>query len=213
MKEDWKNDWDGARYAREKHDFIESRLRFRSVYFHASLIFAVTWLVGWLSSFLLLKSGVTLMAGRYAVSFLVSYLVFLGAVRIWADFMRHDERTSGSAGDGFGSFDVPSFGDGEGCVAVLAVLVLGLVIAGLFAMTGGLPMLLEVAFEVVFAGTIVRRMSRREMIGDWSSRLVSKTRLPALTSFVVLVGSAAWLQARVPGNQTFAEALRILFKI
>ena len=206
-------DWDSARYAREKRDFIETRLRFRSVYFHASLIFAVTWLAGWLCSFLLLKSGVTLLAGRYAVSFGVSYLVFICAVRVWADFMRRDDRSSSaSARDGFGSLDLPSFGDGEGCVAVLAVLVLGLVIAALFAKTGGLPMLLEVAFEVVFAGTIVRRMSRKETIGDWSSRLIRKTWLSALVSFILLVSVAAFLQASAPGSQTFAEAWRVLFK-
>ena len=186
-------------------------MRFRSVYLHAALIFAVTWLAGWLCSLLLLKLGVSLMAGRYAVAFVVSYLVFLAAVRIWADFMRQDER-SGTVDDAGNGLNMLSGADGEGCALVLGALVVGLALAGLFAMTGSLPLLLEVAFEVVFAGTVVRRISRKEMVGDWSSRLVSRTWLPALINFGVLVGFAAWLQTAAPGSQTFAQALRILFK-
>ena len=207
-----KDDWDSTRYAREKRNFIESRLRFRSVYLHAVLIFGVTWLAGWLCSFLLLKSGVNLMAVRYAAAFAFSYLVFLGAVRVWADFMRQQER-SNSADDAANGLDLFSAGDVESCAFALLAVVAGRVIAGLFAMAGGLPVLLEVAFEVVFAGTVVRRVSRRETIGDWSSRLVSKTWLPALVNCVVLVGFAAWLQSRAPGSRTFAEALRMLFNI
>ena len=206
-----KEDWDSARYVREKRNFIERRMRFRSVYLHAALIFAVTWLAGWLCSLLLLKLGVSLMAGRYAVAFVVSYLVFLATVRIWADFMRHDER-SGNVDDAGNGLNMLSGADGEGCALVLGALVVGLALAGLFAMTGSLPLLLEVAFEVVFAGTVVRRISRKEMVGDWSSRLVSRTWLPALINFGMLVGFAAWLQTAAPGSQTFAQALRILFK-
>lgn len=199
-------DWDSARYAREKRNFIESRSRFRSVYGHAVLIFAVTWLAGWLCSFLMLKSGVYSLAGRYAVSFVVSYLVFMGVVRVWASLMR----TERSGGHSDGGWDVPDFSDAEGWAVVLAALALGAVLAGLFALVGGLPMLLEVAFEVVFAGVVVRRMSRREQVGDWASHLVRKTWLPALLSLGLLVGLAAVLQAKAPESRTFAEAVRAL---
>jgi hypothetical protein len=209
-------DWDGGRYAREKRYFIESRMQFRGMRTQMALIFTFTWLAGWLCSFLMLKSGITLLAGRYAVSFLVSYLVFLGAVRIWAGFMSHEPSRRGDDSAGLGdAVDIASLGsDAEGWfigwIVVAIGLVLGLVVTSLFSMLGGLPLLLEVAFEVVFAGTVVRRMSRRETIGDWSSRLVGNTWLPALVCFVLLVGFAGWLQARAPGSRTFAEALKVL---
>lgn len=95
---------------------------------------------------------------------------------------------------------------------VLITLLLGLLVAGLFAMAGGLPLLLEVAFEVVFAGVVVRRLSRTETVGAWASRLVGNTWPHALVALVLLTGLAAWLQAHAPGSRTFAEAVRIVWK-
>lgn len=200
-------DWDSARYAREKRNFIESRLRFRFVYFHAALLFTVTWLAGWFCSFLLLKFGMGNLAGRYAASFLLAYFVFLLTVRVWADYMRDDRQST--AWDG--GFDAPTGADGEGCAVVLVALVLGVLLASLFSLAGGLPLLLEAAFEVVFAGVVVRRMSRKETVGAWASRLVANTWLPALVALLLLTGLAAWLQAQAPGTRTFAEAVRIVF--
>ena len=71
------DDWDSARYQREKRNFIESRLRFRSVYLHTVLIFTMTWLAGWLFSWALLKFGLNSMPLRYGIGFLLSYFVFI----------------------------------------------------------------------------------------------------------------------------------------
>lgn len=90
-------EWDRARYEREKRNFIETRLRFRAVYFYAALIFTVTWLMGWFCSSLLLKFGMFNLAGRYAASFLLAYLVFVATVRVWADFMRTDRGSAEGA--------------------------------------------------------------------------------------------------------------------
>lgn len=201
-------DWDGARYEREKRNFVESRLQFRSVYLHTALIFTITWLTGWLFSWTLLKLGMTNMPLRYGVSFFFSYLAFLGCVRVWADSMRAER---GRGDGGIGGFDAPVV-DAEGCGVVLVGLLLGLAAAGLFAMMGGLPLLLEVAFEVVFAGVVVRRIARKERIGAWASRLLRSTWLPALLTLALLTALAAWLQAHAPGSQTFAEAVRIFWK-
>jgi hypothetical protein len=38
--------WTRTEYEREKRNFIETRLRFRSVYFYSAVIFSVTWLSG-----------------------------------------------------------------------------------------------------------------------------------------------------------------------
>jgi hypothetical protein len=199
-------DWDGARYAREKRNFIESRLQLRGIYFHAALIFTATWLAGWLFSFILLKMGMASMPLRYAISFVLSYGVFVGCVRWWADFMR-DAR--GEPMDWGSSFDVPS-ADAEGCLIALAALVLGMVAATIFTVLGGLPLLLEVAFEIVFAGVVVRRISRKHRVGDWIATLVRRTWIHATCALLMLVALAAVLQSQVPAAQTFGQAVRVL---
>ena len=198
-------EWDPARYEREKRNFIESRSRFRSLYFHAALIFTLTWLAGWAGSWALLKFGVGSMPLRYGLSFLLAYLVFVGCVRVWADFMRAERGNSD-----VGSFDLP-VADGEGCAIVMACLLLGLLLAGVFALTGGLPLLLEVAFEVVFAGVIVKRLSRRQEVGNWFAAVVRHTWLHALVAWLVLVIVAGLLQHQAPGAKTFAGATTALW--
>jgi hypothetical protein len=158
-------DWDRKRYEQEKRRFIETRLLFRAIYFHTALMFLVTWLAGWFCSYMLLRSGMGSMPLRYALSFAFSYLVFMLCVRVWADSLRaaHPESRGGEWLD---VADVASAGGGEGCLIAIAAMVLGLVVAALFAAMGGLPLLLEAAFEVVFAGVIVRRISGRRRVGD-----------------------------------------------
>jgi hypothetical protein len=199
--------WTAAEHEREKRRFIESRLRWRQVWFHASLIFCATCLAGWLVSWLLLLAGWTRMSSRYAVSFAISYLVFLAAVRVWADFMRQEREAAGGAGaiDWLG-------GNGEGCLWILAVWGVAAVLAAVFMMAGGLPLLLEAAFEVVFAGVVVHRAARRQVLGEWLRVLVRNTWLPALVTLLVLVSLAGALQSRVPEARTFADAVRAITK-
>lgn len=198
-------EWDRTRYEREKRNFIESRSRFRLIYLHAALIFTLTWLAGWAGSWALLEFDVGSMPVRYGLSFFLSYLVFIACVRVWADFMRSERSTSD-----MGSFDLP-VADGEGCAIALAGLLLGLLVAGLFAWTGGLPLLLEVAFEVVFAGVIVKRLSRHQKVGDWLSALVRHTWRPALVAWLSLVTAAGWLQYQAPEVKTFATAVKAIW--
>ena len=99
---------------------------------------------------------------------------------------------------------------GEGRVVVLGILVLGLAAGAVFAMVGGLPLLLEVAFEVAFAGVVVRRIARREPVGDWLGTLIRNTWLPALATWIVLVTVAAALQAKAPQATTFRQAVQAL---
>ena len=200
------DDWDGARYEREKRRFIESRLQFRSVYFHTALIFTITWLAGWLCSWALLKVGAHNMPLRYGISFLFSYGVFVLCVRQWAGYMRA-ERGSGDLGGG--SFDMPG-ADAEGCFFVFIALIAGLLVAALFAMSGGLPLLMEVAFEVVFAGIVVKRLSRKQTLGDWLGALVRNTWIHALVALIALVSVAAILQVKAPQAATFAAAIKTL---
>jgi hypothetical protein len=200
-------DWTAAEHARERRRFIESRLRWRWVGLHTSILLLVTWLAGWAASWALLRAGMTQMALRYALSFALSYLVFLLAVRVWADFMR-DERGGEAFDPGFVDVGVP---DAEGCLFVVLLWLVALLLAGLFALAGGLPLLLEAAFEVVFAGVIVRRAARRQVLGDWLRVLVRNTWLPAVVALFALVTVAGLLQARAPQARTLAEAVRVLW--
>jgi hypothetical protein len=203
-----KPSWTRAEYEREKRNFIQTRLRFRLVYFHSALIFSATWLSGWLFSAVLLKLGLVTMPLRYAISFVLAYAVFLGAVRVWADFMR-SEHGSGSSSWADGGFNMPVV-DAEGCLLALGATLMACVAAALFALSGGLPLLLEAAFEVVFAGVMVRRLSGVEVVGDWAGTLLRKTWRHALVTLALLVALAAWLQQRAPEAKTFAEALKTL---
>jgi FtsH-binding integral membrane protein len=202
-------DWDRPRYEQEKQKFIESRLALRAIWFHTALIFVVTWLAGWFCSYLLLRTGMASMPLRYALSFGFSYLVFMLCVRVWADSLRV-ARTDSVGGDLLDVADVASIGDGEGCLIAVVALVAGMAIAALFAASGGLPLLLEAAFEVVFAGVIVRRISGRRRVGDWAETLLRNTWRHAAVALIVLVSLAAWLQARAPDTRTFAQAVHVL---
>lgn len=128
----------------------------------------------------------------------------MGAVRLWAGEMRRERGDSADLGS---SFDVPA-ADADGCAIALAIGLAALIVAGLFALTGGLPLLLEVAFEVVFAGVVVRRAARKQMLGDWAGALLRNTWMHALAVLLVLVTVAAVLQEKAPAALTFAQAVR-----
>jgi hypothetical protein len=200
-------DWTAAEYERQKRRFIDSRLTHRGVFAHASLIFAGTLGAGWLCSWALLKLGMANLPLRYAIGFVASYAVFLLLVRVWADFMR-TERAEGSAVlESANAMPLD-----EGCFYVIAAWAVGLVLAALFAMTGGLPLLLEVAFEVVFAGVIVRRARRIIVVGDWLGALLRRTWVHAAIAGLLLVVVAAWVQHQVPEAHTLRAALQVLLK-
>ena len=94
----------------------------------------------------------------------------------------------------------------------LSIPLAGFVAAGVFALVGGMPLLLEVAFEVVFAGVIVRRARRAYVVGDWLGALLARTWAHAAVTGLLLVCAAAWVQHQVPQARTLREALRVLLQ-
>lgn len=199
--------WDRAQYEREKRNFIASRSRQRPLYLHAALIFTTTWLAAWACSWAFFKLGVANMTLRYGLSFFLSYLVFVVCVRVWADFMRA-ERADGLAD--IGGLDLPG-ADAEGCAILTVCLFLGFLLAGVFVWAGGLPLLLEVAFEVVFAGVMVKRLSRQHKVGNWLAALVQHTWLHALVALLFVITAAGLLQHQAPKVQTFAAAIKVIW--
>ncbi|HWH82623.1 MAG TPA: hypothetical protein VNU71_10350 [Burkholderiaceae bacterium] len=172
-----------------------------------TLILMVTWFVGWACSALLLwLGGITSMPLRYALSFLVSYGAFFLCVRVWCNSVHHDH------GDGTGNIgDLGGGVDPEGCLYVLVIALAAFVVAGLFWASGGFAALLEAAFEVTFAGTVVRRLSHTEIVGHWARALFLNSWIQALAALVILVGIAATLQRAAPGAESFSQALKTLW--
>lgn len=179
------------------------------MFWHLWLISTVTWLSGWGISALLKFNGMLNMPGRYAISFALSYLVFAGLVRLWAGYAQHYPARSRSDASG-PSLDVP-VGDGEGCLLVLGIALVSLLMVGGIWVFGGFPLLLEVVFEVAFAGTVVRGLRPNFVLGQWFWRFLEVTWLRALLIATCFVGVAALMQAKAPEANTFAQAWRDIF--
>lgn len=144
---------------------------------------------------------------RYGLALAASYPVFFLCVRVWANVMRDVPPEDNLSNSDFADYlNTPI--DGEGCLVALA---LGGLLAGAFTLIGGPELLLEAAFEVVFAGTMVRRLRHLHVVGNWKVRLVRNTAPFAFAVMVGLVAIAAGLQNRVPGATTFAQACRVLY--
>lgn len=197
--------WDSHRESTEKRRFVEERLK-RPPVVAVGMIFLAMWLSGWGCSAFLLARGMASIPARYAISTLVSYGVFIGAVGVWCrqatnPVDRNDH--TGSMLDGVG--DIPS-ADSEGCLMVLAIVAVALLLSGIFWFVGGYAMLFEVAFEVAFAGTMVCRLGKRHTLGNWAGALVRRTWVPALVMGSVLVAMGGKMQHDHPEALTLAQA-------
>jgi hypothetical protein len=141
---------------------------------------------------------------RYALASFCSYIVFFGCVRIWCGFIKHNRSEPSSL------IEFPTLDDGF--LWVLLIFLAAAVPALLFWLSGGFAALLEVAFEVAFAGTVVRRLGRTHLVGNWARSLLAGTWMHALVTLAVLVGTAALLQRAAPDAETFAQALGTIMK-
>ena len=197
--------WDSREYLRRRREFIAERGHNHPMLVATTLIFSATWLFGWACSALLMHAGMRSMPPRYGLAFIASYGVFFLCVRRWCNSVRSDRQPGGDK-DWFdlGNFD-------EGCLAVLVIALAAFVIGGLFLATGGVAALLEVAFEVAFAGTIVRGLARTEIVGHWARTLFANTWRHALIALLVLLGIATALQRAAPGASKFADAIHMMW--
>lgn len=209
------DNWDRKRYEQEKHNFIQRRLHQAPLWGQFTLVFGAAWGAAWFCSWSLLHfvadahPWVESLPTRYAIAFLFAYACFFLAVRIWIEIVKEEPEHQVEQLD-VGSQNVAAV-DGEGCFVVIAVLLVGFIVSGLFLSIGGAPMLLEAAFEAAFAGVVVRGpLSGDFVLGSWKMRLLQSTWRQALTGIVVLVAVAAWLQHQVPQAKTLADALRVI---
>lgn len=203
------SDWNDQAFIKERRKFVEARANHVSI-LGVSFIFTVTFAMAWLVSFSLLQHGIGHMPLRYAVSFCAAYFAFFCSVRIWADFQKKhpsDRNNANGVHDFSGVADV----GGEGCLIVLGVFVVGLLVSALLWAFGGFPILLEVAFEVAFAGTVVRSALRKpRAVGDWHIALFKRTWIPAVGLLALTVGLAHYLQLRAPQATKLSEAIAVI---
>lgn len=207
--------WDRNRYEQEKQKFIQRRIHQAPLWSQLTLLFATSWGAAWFCSWFLWKVfakdhyWASSLPIRYALAFLFAYGCFFIAVRIWVDRVKQEPHQQYNSSD---FIDVGTYpGDAEGCFIVIALAIIGFIIAGLFLAIGGAPMLLEAAFEAAFAGVVVTRpLSGNLVLGNWKRRLLANTWKKALVSLLVLVAVAAWLQKQSPQAKTLAQAIRTL---
>ena len=202
--------WDRRTERNERHRFVEERLQHRKPFWAVTFIFCALWLTGWACSAVLKAQGMDSMPLRYAISWVVSYVMFFWLVRIWCDYAA--KAVSAGAGKKASDWgvpgDIPAVDGGEGCLIVLAVFIVFMALSGIFWIVGGYALLFEVAFEVAFAGTLVSGLQATRRVGGWAGTLFRRTLLPALLVGAILVGLADKMQRDQPGVKTMAEAFK-----
>jgi len=201
------NDWGWKDYLIARRQFVQTR-EYRVSAIGVALVFTATCLAGWGASALLLHWGhITDMALRYALSAIVAYAVFFAAMRVWAEFQRTEPAARSDLVDLADAAHFPVV-DGEGCLIALAMFLAALFGVVLLSVFGGFAALLEVAFEVAFAGVVVRRaFGPNIIVGRWWQVLLRRTWLPALLITVLLVVLAAQVQTRYPQSDTLGQAM------
>jgi hypothetical protein len=169
------------------------------------------WLCGWACSAALLAKGVESIAMRYAISAVVSYAVFFVLVRFWCDFaalpLKPLNKKDGWKGEGIDAL-APLGEAGWFIVILLAAIFIAFLLSWAFWLAGGYAALFEVAFEVAFAGTVVRGLDRQYTVGNWVGALLRRTWIPALLVASVFVGIAAKMQIDHPEAKTIAQAVK-----
>jgi hypothetical protein len=199
--------WTRDKYRSIKASFID---RYADLsYFSLALVLGLVAGAAWACShFMLSKWQMTSMPVRYLVSGSVAYLVFVVLIRIWADWIQEESQyysvrrnvTEGAAWEA-----VP---EAMGSWIVVSGLMLVLVLV--MALFGGVAVLLEVAFEVAFAGVIVEHAARINVVGSWFRLLLRKTMWRAVLMTVLWALLGAYLQYKVPSAVTLSQALNRL---
>jgi hypothetical protein len=199
--------WSKQDHDKEKHDFVEARKEHVS-WLGLSLVFGVTFFTTWLVSAATLRQGLVSMPLRYALAMLVGYGIFFASVRVWADFQKKHPSERSKSGDWNGDFggDLPG-ADAEGCLIAFAALAVAFIFSALVAWFGSV-LFLEVAFEVIFAGVLVRRFGRSNYeVGGWKILLFRRTWLFVTALIVSVSAGAHYLQSQYPEARSLYEVL------
>jgi hypothetical protein len=189
-----------------KRSFIARVNERHSVGMHLFILFFSMWLFAWGVSAVLLAFGLISMPLRYAFAFASSYCFFYALVEFWirnTNWLTAPVQKEGESNWNGLPSDVPDMG--EGCLVVLLISVIALLFTGLVAMMGGFSFLLEVVFEALFAGVVVRTLKGSVKLGDWKLKLFQLTWLPALIVLILLCSIAWSIQTAHPQARTIQE--------
>lgn len=197
--------WKDVDLERERRSFIDVRKKHVSMW-GVSLVFAFVLILTWFCSWVLLKMGLQSIPWRYAINILAGYGAFFCAIRVWADFQRKHPTERQSNSDS-GAFDFPAV-DADGCLIVLVLIGAAFLIAVLFSWVGT-GLLLEVAFEVAFAGALVRRMGQIQEVGNWHVVLFQKTCWLVALLMVVVCAAAYHCQSKYPNAVNVAQVWKL----
>lgn len=203
---------------------VEGWLRKRgSPRLHMLLIVSATGALGFLSSFLMLKAGVSTMALRYPLAVGLSYLAFLALLRLWLG-LHMTAAPADAGGDGYGLadavLDMPSIGPvdiGGGfsgdvspgdAIGALDLDELFFVVVAVAAIGAGLLVCLYLVWagptllaEVLVDGIVMSRIYRRMKIAGetyWMSGVLRRTWLPAISVAIFLAVAGFAMQKIAP---------------
>lgn len=191
----------------------------------------------WLSGALLRVAGVESLALRFGLSLAVTYVLYLGLLRLWAAYLL--SRNDGTAADvvdvvdlgldiastgaraGGHALDVVELAAGadEGAVVLLplaAVVAMALALAAVLGMgltlLFGVEVLLAVSVEVALAalaGGIAWRHQRQFGRDGWLRCALQHTWMGALLMLALGVGLGAALDRWVPQAESLPHAVRL----
>jgi len=198
------------------------------VRFHMALIFAATVSAGMVVSKTALENGLRSMPLRYLLSTSAAYVVFLLLVRVWIEYAlsvvnlsveRELESAARPREEREGTRQRPrepswlhwllseAFADLVIYLLLFLAVVASLLIAGAYLVWQAPVILVEAAFEVWLASTLLARVRDVERRG-WLPGTVHRTIVPFAYVAVTAVIVGGWLQHVCPGAATLLYALR-----
>ncbi len=224
------NDKIRSRAKRALQRYFEKRTSPR---FMLSVVIVLTGLVGFGISAVLLKSGLTAMSIRYPLAVLGAYAVFLGLIRLWAEFERRrfdpedpvilsafeeeeePVRPSVEKSDSrwwdwldVGGDFIPS---DEGCLPMLLIGAIVGLLALLVVAVGAAPVLIaEVFIDVVLAGMLYRRLKLAQA-EHWLSAAIQKTWIYVFSAAALLALAGWCLDTLALDSDTMGNAVRELW--
>ncbi len=215
---------------RRAEDWLRARCSPRS---HMLLIVSATGAFGFLFSFLMFKMGISAMWLRYPLAAGLSYLVFLGLLRLWLGYQMSqvspggpgDHYSTGDAildvadistnldatgmsGDGAVDHALGVFDLDEVIFVVIAVVALlsGIVVC-LYVVWTGPALLAEVLVDGLVMSGIYRRMKVTDQ-SDWVSGTLRRTWIPAILVAISFAVAGFAMQKIAPNAHSIGQVVK-----
>jgi len=211
-------------------DWLRKRCSPRS---HMLLIVSATGAFGFLFSFLMLKMGITAMWLRYPLTTGLSYLAFLGLLRLWLGYQMSqvppggpgDHYSTGDAildiadaGTNFGGLGSSGDGNVDHPLGVLDLEEVMFVVLAVAAISAGILVCLYVVWtgpaflaEVLVDGLVMSGIYRRMKVPDqsyWMSGALRRTWIPAVLVAVSFAVAGLAMQMIAPNAHSIGQVVK-----